>query len=101
MIVATIGHTSLKLESIADAEALLSITSRATLVAKSYDLNYRDYHYIDQGEKRIDISVIEGETILTFDDHRAMADAHAEKERQAKAAKQAADQAAFLADEAA
>lgn len=89
MIIATIGNTKLKLENLKDAEALLNIASRATLVSTSYDANYRDYQYVDEGEKRITIEVTEGDKVLTFDEHQKIKEARAEKERKAEEAAKA------------
>ena len=90
MIIATIGNTKLKLENLKDAEALLNISSRATLVGTSYDSDFRDYQYVDEGEKRITIEVTEGDKVLSFDEHTKIKEARAEKERKAKAAAEAA-----------
>lgn len=89
MIIATIGNTKLKLETLKDAEALLNIASRAILVGTSYDANYRDYQYVDEGEKRITIEVTEGDKVLTFDEHQKIKEAHAEKGRKAEEAAKA------------
>ena len=87
MIIATIGNTKLKLENLKDAEALLNSTIRATLIGKSYDASYRDYQYIDDGEKRITIEVTEGDKVLTFKEHQEIKAAMRKAEEAAKAAK--------------
>jgi hypothetical protein len=93
MIIATIGNASLKLENLKDAEALLDIASRATLVEKTYDLDYRDFHYISQGEKRIGIEVIESNTIHSIEHYREVLDARAAKEKAAAEARKTAEAA--------
>lgn len=87
MIIATIGNTKLKLENLKDAEALLNITSRATLIGTSYAASYREYQYIDDGEKRITIEVTEGDKVLTFEEHQEIKAAMRKAEEAAKAAK--------------
>lgn len=90
MIIATIGSTKLKLENLKDAEALLNIAARAILVGSTYDADYRDYQFVDEGEKRLTIEVTEGDKILTFEEHQKIRAARAEKEKAAAEAAKAA-----------
>lgn len=66
MIIATIGNSHLKLDNLQDAGALFGIVSRATLVEKSYDLNFRDFYFLS-GEKLISVAVVETDTIHPFE----------------------------------
>ena len=84
MIIATIGNAKLRLETLKDAEAMLDIVSRTTLVGTSYDENYRDYQYVDEGEKRVTIEITEGNKLLSIDEHRQIELNRAEKVRRAK-----------------
>jgi hypothetical protein len=93
IIIATIGNASLKLENLKDAEALLDIANRATLVEKTYDLDYRDFHYISQGEKRIGIEVIESNTIHSIEHYHEVLAARAAKEKAAAEARKTAEAA--------
>lgn len=90
MIIATIGNAKLRLETLKDAEAMLDIVSRTTLVGTSYDENYRDYQYVDEGEKRVTIEITEGNKLLSIDEHRQIELNRAEKVRRAKEAAEAA-----------
>lgn len=90
MIIATIGNAKLQIETLKDAEALLDIANRATLIVTSYDENYRDYQYVDEGEKRVTIEIIEGNRLLSFDEHRKTQQRRVEKMRLAKEAAEAA-----------
>lgn len=90
MIIATIGNAKLKLETIKDAEALLDIANRGTLVESNYDLSYSTYYYVGQGQKRIGIEVIEGDTIHPFEHHLEVQAAHDAKEKAAEEARKAA-----------
>ncbi len=90
MIIATIGNAKLQIETLKDAEALLDIANRATLIGTSYDENYRDYQYVDEGEKRVTIEITEGNRLLSFDEHRKNEQRRAEKMRLAKEAAEAA-----------
>ena len=86
MIIATIGNAKLQIETLKDAEALLGVGERATLIGTSYDENYRDYQYVDEGEKRVTIEITEGNRLLSFDEHRKIEQHRAEKMRLAKEA---------------
>lgn len=90
MIIATIGNAKLQIETLKDAEALLDIANRATLIGTSYDENYRDYQYVDEGEKRVTIEITEGNRLLSFDEHRKIEQHRAEKMRLAKEAAESA-----------
>lgn len=90
MIIATIGNAKLRLETLKDAEALLDIANRATLVGTSYDENYRDYQFIDEGEKRVTIEITEGNKLLSIDEHRQIELNRQEKARRTKEAAEAA-----------
>lgn len=90
MIIATIGNAKLQIETLKDAEALLDITNRSTLIGTSYDENYRNYQYVDEGEKRVTIEITEGNRLLSFDEHRKIEQRLAEKMRLAKEAAEAA-----------
>ena len=90
MIIATIGNAKLKLETVKDAEALLDIANLGMLIEKSYDLNYKDYFYVGQGEKRIGIEIIEGDTIHPFEHHLEIISARAAAEKAKEEAKIAA-----------
>lgn len=90
MIIATIGNAKLQIETLKDAEALLDIANRATLIVTSYDENYRDYQYVDEGEKRVTIEIIEGNRLLSFDEHRKTQQRRVEKMRIDKKAAEAA-----------
>lgn len=81
MIIATIGHTQIKLDTLQDAEALLNIFNRAELIETSFDSKYRDYAYIKEGDKRISIEITEGDRILSLDEHTKIA---AERRENAK-----------------
>jgi len=69
---------------------MLDIVSRTTLVGTSYDENYRDYQYVDEGEKRVTIEITEGNRLLSFDEHRKIELNRQEKARRAKEATEAA-----------
>ncbi len=90
MIIATIGNAKLQIETLKDAEVLLDIAIRATLIVTSYDENYRDYQYVDEGEKRVTIEIIEGNRLLSFDEHRKTQQRRVEKKRIDKKAAEAA-----------
>ena len=84
MIIATIGNAKLKLEKLADAEVLLNIASRATLVGTGYGMDYQDYQYISDGEKRLVIEVTEGDTLISYAEHLArQAEREAEQRKSA------------------
>lgn len=89
MIIATIGNTKYQLETLKDAETLLDIIHRSTLVEQTCDAEYREYAYIATGQKRVNIEITDGNTILTRDEHLArQAESLARKEK--KAAEKAA-----------
>lgn len=90
MIITTIGNAKLQIETLKDAEALLDIANRATMIGTSYDENYRYYQYVDEGEKRVTIEITEGNRLLSFDEHRKIEQHRAEKMRLAKEAAEAA-----------
>lgn len=90
MIIATISNAKLQIETLKDAEALLDIANRATLIGTSYDENFRYYQYVDEGEKRVTIEITEGNRLLSFDEHRKIEQRRAEKMRLAKEAAEAA-----------
>ena len=90
MIIATICSAKLQIETLKDAEALLDIANRATLIGTSYDENFRYYQYVDEGEKRVTIEITEGNRLLSFDEHRKIEQRRAEKMRLAKEAAEAA-----------
>lgn len=87
MIVATIGHHTLVIETLKDAEQLLDIFSRATLVDKTYDIDYRYYYALEPNKPRIALEIVEHCTIHTFEERLAM---DAERQRRQEAAAKAA-----------
>ncbi len=91
MIIATIGNAKLKLETLKDAEVLLDIASRATLVEKTYGLDFRDFYFLSEKEKRMGIEIIESTTIHTLDEFNELTAARERKaaETAAKAAEAA------------
>lgn len=91
MIVATIGNSTLKLETLKDAEALLDIASRATLLEKTYDTDFRDFYFLSEGEKRMGIEIIESTKIHTMEELNELKSARERKtaESAAKAAEAA------------
>ena len=86
MIIATIGSTKFKLETLKDAEDVLSIFSRSTLIGTSFDSDYRDYAYISSGNNRCSIEITEGDTIISMEEHLEIQKARIEKSAAAKEA---------------
>lgn len=70
MIIASIGSTKLVIETLKDAEALLDIFNRSTLVEQSFDVEARDVYYTSEGEKRICIEITEGSKIISLAEFR-------------------------------
>lgn len=64
MIIATIGHTKLKLESLEDADALLNIAARATPVQYLYGTDSCVKYFVYEGGLTIEIDIIYGEKLL-------------------------------------
>lgn len=82
MIIATIGNTKLMIETVKDAEALIDIANRATLIESTFDAEYRDYQFVSDGEKRLSIDIVEGKKLLSLEEHQARLAER--KERQSK-----------------
>lgn len=85
MIIATIGNATLKLETLKDAEALLDIASRATLVEKTYGPDFRDFYFLSEGEKRMGIEIIESTTIHMLEEFNELKAARERKAAEAAA----------------
>lgn len=82
MIIAKIGDTLLKLDSLKDAETLLAIAAKAERLESSYDEHYKDYYYPANGQARITIEITDAE-LATLEQHRAHQAAREEKTRKA------------------
>ena len=85
MIIATIGNSILKLETLKDAEALLDIASRATLIEKTYGQDFRDFYFLSEGEKRIGIEITESTPIHTMAEFNELKAARERKAAEASA----------------
>lgn len=82
MIIAKIGDTLLKLDSLKDAETLLAIAAKAERLESSYDEHYNDYYHPANGQARITIEITDAE-LATPEQHRAHQAAREEKQRKA------------------
>lgn len=82
MIIAKIGDTLLKLDSLKDAETLLAIAAKAERLESSYDEHYKDYYHPANGQARITIEITDAE-LATLEQHRAHQAAREEKQRKA------------------
>lgn len=91
MIIAKIGDTILKLDSLKDAETLLAIAAKADRLDTSYDEHYKDYYHPANGQARITIEITDAE-LATPEQHRAHQAAReaAYEEKQRKALEAAA-----------
>lgn len=63
MIIATIGHTDYQLDSIKDAETLLNLLGRATIIRSTYFSDHGNVYYEYFDEKKLVIEIISKELV--------------------------------------
>ena len=90
MIIAKIGDTILKLDSIKDAETLLNIYAKAEHLEKSYDEEYEEYHHPASHKNTLTVEITTEATIVSHDEHLQKKAAKAEKLRLRDTTKEAA-----------